>query len=542
MLIALALLASWPFFETLGYAPMTADPPTWISRGTPLSAEWLTWVFARDHYSWYRPVTALSFAFNQVVSDVNPWAFRATDLALHLAVGWLAGAVFRRWVPRTSPWAGVVVCAIVWVHPIAEEVVPYMARRSYSLSACFGLAALWGLHGAVERARTGGSSLRASLGVGVLLTLALLSNEGALTIVLVAPLLAGTRLLGRPEGPGGPQGTRRAGGLAQIVRLLLPAAGVVALTMALRCWVIGGLGGYGQDSQGQAIGLGALVSLGGVVSGLEIWSSALGVVGVLVLVGFAGGYYLTVARRALRSEAHPAERLLLVGLLWIALAGVLFLFAGIYTERQAYGLQVPLAFVLVGAWCARRSWLDALAPVLLLGTLLWASPVVHGQHAPRLAGWAERQALLTALATDLATCERPAVVRVVLPNMRRNVSVRSVGGEGSSRLSLHRSIRQPLVWTQIALHDHTHELDLRDFLYYPRDGEPGRLEQRRGRPALRLPSEGPLYLRRGPDFFAVAPDSVLWLDELNWPADANGYIYVWGPSGGQLKLLQPAPR
>ena len=30
-------------------------------------------------------------------------------------------------------------------HPIAEQVVPHLARRSYSLATFFGLAALWQL-------------------------------------------------------------------------------------------------------------------------------------------------------------------------------------------------------------------------------------------------------------------------------------------------------------------------------------------------------------------------------------------------------------
>ena len=525
MLAALAVLASWPFFPTLGYWPMTADPPTWIALGTPLSDEWLTWVFAADHYSWYRPVAALSFAFNQVLSDVNPWALRLTDLGLHLLVGLLAGAVFRRWVPQTSPWAGVLVSALVWMHPIAEEVVPYMARRSYSLSAAFGLAALWVLHGTVTRVLAGASSTRSSLLLGVLLVLALLSNESALTIVLVVPLFTATLLQGRPQG------------VARAVRLLLPAAVVVALAMALRCWILGGLGGYGESAQQPAPLAGILGPLWAALTGFEVWSSALGGWGGASLAVLVGVYYMNVARRGLHAEAAPAERLLLVGLAWLALAGLLYLLSGIYTARQAYGLQVPLAFVLVGAWSARRSWFDAVAPVLVLGALLGSAPVVHGQQPGRLAGWAERQALLTALIEDLPACEQPAVVRLVLPNMRPHALVLTAAG-GGARVRLHRSIRQPTEWVGIALHER--ELAPRDFVYFPRDGQPARLEQRRGRPCLVLPTEGPLYQRRGEEFATVAGGSVLWLDELSWPAGTNGYVYVYSSAGGRLELLQRA--
>jgi len=523
--VLLAALASWPFLETLAYWPMTADPPVWIGRGTPLSADWLSWVFAGDHFSWYRPLTALTFALDQAVGGVDPRVFRATDLGLHLGVGLLACAVYTRWSRRSPSWAGVFVAAIVWTHPLAEEVVPYMARRSYSLAMCLGLAALWLLAGGVERVRGGAPGRAASLGVGGLLVLALLSNEAALTVVLIVPLLVAAGLRGRERA------------CSEGLRLLLPAALLVAVAMALRCWVLGGLGGYGELAQQRQAPSEVLPPLWASVTGFRAaWTLVLAVpVGAYFLWAALGGLRPgPLASGSLRSGAAPERQLVLVGVLWIALAGLLYVAAGIYTPRQAYGLQVPLAFAVVGAWCTRGGWLGALAPAVLLGVLLSSAPVVRGQQPNRLRGWAERQALLEAVIEDLEACETPAVVRLVLPNMRPQAPL----GTDGARVILHRSIRQPVSWAEVALRGRA--LSLRDFLYYPRDGGPVRLEHRDQRPCLVLPPGGPLLQRRGQDFIEAPAGEVLWLDGLSWPAGSHGYLYLYGPAGGQLLRLHAA--
>lgn len=521
-LAVLALLASWPWVEMLGYWPMTADPPTWISRGTPLNPDWLSWVFAKDHYSWYRPVAALTFAANQVLVDVEPLLYRLTDLALHLGVGLLASAVFRRWFPGAPLWTSLAVAALVWVHPIAEEVVPYMARRSYSLAACFGLAALCALHTGVERVIAGAPTTRAGPLTGALLVLALFSNEAAISTVVVVPLFVAARLRGREHAWG------------EGLRLLVPTGLVVAVAMVVRVWILGGLGGYEDPGQsGDRVG-GILVPL---VEGLTGTGRSLARVGtplVVLLVGL-GAYYACAALRGLSPRAAPEDRLVLVAGLWLALAACMFLVMGIYSPRQAYGLQVPLAFAAVGAWSIRPRLVHALPLVALAALLLSSSPVVHGQWPPRRAGWAQRQALLQSLNEDLRACEQPALVRLVLPNMRPTGAI--VPDErGGGRLRLHRSIRQPSQWTQIALH--AYDVELRDFVYYPHEGEAPRVERGPdGVARVVLPDVPDVYQRKGQSF--VQSSGTLAPESLSWPADRNAYFYVYANGVGELVAIEP---
>jgi len=105
--------------------------------------DWYRWVFAESHFGvGYRPVAALSYTLNYLIGGLNPAVYRATDLGLHLLAGLLVYSVFRRWV-HDSPWWGAMVAAGVFLaHPAVENVVPFIARRSYTLATVLVLAGL----------------------------------------------------------------------------------------------------------------------------------------------------------------------------------------------------------------------------------------------------------------------------------------------------------------------------------------------------------------------------------------------------------------
>ncbi len=97
-----------------------------------------------------RPVSQLSFALNYYFSGFNPFAFKASNLVIHMASALLAFFLALRLLAATSPQvkgrnsliaAGVLASA--WLlHPIQLLPVLHVVQRMTSLSALFLLAAM----------------------------------------------------------------------------------------------------------------------------------------------------------------------------------------------------------------------------------------------------------------------------------------------------------------------------------------------------------------------------------------------------------------
>lgn len=183
----LAVVATWPFRRQLHVWPIDDDAMQWMARGSE-GNDWVwTYVFSKPHFIAYRPVAALSYWANSLVG-VEPWVYRGTDLVLHglvvAAVAWFA-RVLADEEGRVSVVA-LLAAALFALHPVQEEIVPFLARRSYSLSMVFGLAAL----GVFVRAGRRGDGLSAQGALGAALLLAALgSNEIAFVMVPIACLL-----------------------------------------------------------------------------------------------------------------------------------------------------------------------------------------------------------------------------------------------------------------------------------------------------------------------------------------------------------------
>lgn len=170
-----------------------------------------------------RPVAQLSFALNHYFSGFDPFAFKATNLAIHalcaLLVFWLALRLLAR--PHAeaqrhmaTALAGLV--AALWLlHPIQLTPVLHVVQRMTSLSALFLMAALL-LH-VVARERGGRAGVMGvAFAWGVLWPLSLFSKETGALFPLFA--LAWELIL-----------RRRQGGLDGVARALAVLSGLTFL-------------------------------------------------------------------------------------------------------------------------------------------------------------------------------------------------------------------------------------------------------------------------------------------------------------------------
>ncbi|MFT5050484.1 MAG: hypothetical protein ACI8QZ_001886 [Chlamydiales bacterium] len=537
--VLLAVACSWPYFETLRYWPMTGDPALWIGRGTGVDPEWYRWVFLGDHFSWYRPLAALSFTFDHALGGLNPLVYRMTDLGLHVLAGYLVLFLGRALAPGHPTWIAYLAAAIFLAHPGSEEIVPYMARRSYSLGTVFGLAALCLVTPRAGRARL--------FGAGTLLAAALLSNEAAVVITPIALCM-----LWRAAATGTAERSRL---LADSALVVMP----VVAALALRALVLGGLGGYG-DEVGQQAGLSAsLMSMWTTLTGLD-WLAAIDVPdgthsGAALMSLFALYFVVRVAAstRATQDGSWTATPVVLS--LWLTGYAALILWSGLWVERQIYFLQAPFAWLvallIAGNLGARHgrpvATVAKLAPLLIiLASLLDASPVLRGQREGRMQGWRERQGLLAQIDEDLSALEGPACVHTVLPNMRRRFRTQSRAGQEF----VHQSMRHPLVWSQVLVSQS--DITVSDWVYFDRaHGVPTLQSRAEGdaQDGLLIPPGADYLVRRSP----TDPSPLEWIvwtpgfelrdnnstrllpyHGLPLPAGQTCYVYMASPTGGQL--------
>lgn len=179
-----------------------------------------------------RPLSQLSFALNYYFSGFDPFAFKATNLAIHLVCGFLVFSLALCLLTATRPPAkqrnilivSVVVAALWLVHPIQLLPVLHVVQRMTSLSAIFLLAALL-LHirGRDRGGRTGAALL--ILAWGVLWPLSFFSKE---TGALFPLFVLAWELIVRKSGTGGLD--RFARGFVTVAVLALLAATAYALS------------------------------------------------------------------------------------------------------------------------------------------------------------------------------------------------------------------------------------------------------------------------------------------------------------------------
>lgn len=140
-----------------------------------------------------RPITQLSFALNYYFSELNPFYFKLTSLAIHLAnsllVYYLARNLLAAHTSNAKPCNKTVVAAfltIAWLlHPIQLLAILHVAQRATSLSALFLLAALL-MHISARSPGLSTNNCKLIVAWGVFWPLSMLSKE----IGVLFPLFA----------------------------------------------------------------------------------------------------------------------------------------------------------------------------------------------------------------------------------------------------------------------------------------------------------------------------------------------------------------
>ena len=193
MLLALALLAVLPYLNALR-AGFTYDDGLLIRRN-PLVTGGIdpVGIFASMFGVQYRPLTPLTFAFNEALTPGNAAAFHAVNLVLHAGVTLLVFLVAKQLFRGTQIAATSAV--LFALHPIHTEAVTSLVGRAELLAAVFGLMALASA-ARRERAVTRRARLALLLISVASFSAALLSKESALTLL---PLIPAFRVACRRE-------------------------------------------------------------------------------------------------------------------------------------------------------------------------------------------------------------------------------------------------------------------------------------------------------------------------------------------------------
>ncbi len=401
LLVGVLLAGALPFRAYLPFWPMTTDGALWVSRGALSSPDWFSWDFLSSHFIGYRPVAAVSFTLDYVLGGFAAWPYRLTSMVLHGLAGLAVYLAFRSLHGPSGRWAGCLAAAIMLAHPVSEEVVPLLARRSYILCALFSAAAIPFL---VAACRDGRWRSRPALLCAVMVVLAIFSNEEGYVLVVALPLLA-LHL--------------RADGERSWLARLRPAWLVVlgaALALLVRLGATQELGGYSSNSANPA----------------KFWSTTLAALKVFffppseqgkvpwipggdatqaVLVAYLLLCCLLVpawllVRARVRGKPHGPAILPLFLAVWLSGYILLALLTGTWSRRQAYPGLVPAALLVATlahqAASRRRLWELVHGPLLalLLVAMLSHSPSIRGVSARRVQAAQDQQARL-AIARDL---------------------------------------------------------------------------------------------------------------------------------------------
>jgi len=497
-LAAVVVLGLRPYMFAVTSWPASRDAALWILRGMPANPEWASWVFGSKHFVGYRPLAALTYTLDSLVAGFAPWAYRLTDLVAHVLCILLVYALYRRLAPELPRWGGVVASGLFAAHPVVSEVVPHLARRSYSMATMFSLAALCVAAGACGKFLSPLS--RTSL-AGLLLLAGLLSNEIA---YMTLPMLL---LVAWQDG-------RRTGQAPGSIAVACsgPLAAFAA-ALALRLTVVGGIGGYAAGVERGERLLPIIAATWRTLVPLTSLEAPARTPSAFVVTAFVaiGAYYVW---RAIRMGTGRGTGILLLA--WLAGYTLMFAPLGVWFPRQMYPLAAPFALLVAVVLAERPRPSAHLLPQAVL--ILWAlahSPIVLGSDPLRAAALTKTDTMLRDAARDLGALEDVPVVRLALPHYRRPEVVALRARPLGSRPPLAADL--PKLWLDALLADRAFELET--FLIYERDpltpaAAPG-VGEHDGRTAIALKSDGRFWIfdpdaesiRAGQEALVVLPQS-----------------------------------
>lgn len=545
--IVLLVLGLMPFVGYSDAVPTQPDSIKWIENADLESKDWKEWTFHSSHFVGYRPLTALSFTADLEAFGPSATALRWTDLGLHLLAGLAVGLLALRLVgPKAGSAAGSTAgaLALAWflLHPGTEEVLPFLARRSYSLAV---LCAFLGFLSCVTAVRSARAPLRWLTGalVGPLLMAALFANELGAVIGLALPVMA--------FAAGGASDDRKAA-WRRTAAVTAWGWSCLAVGVWIRSQVLQGDSGYEVQVKepgrtGEILGLYALAATGELRDASTLRTIAASALGL---------YFLVMA--ALQGRGRGLR--LPLGLLGVLAAyGVVIAREAVWFPRQVYPATALVALV-VGVVAARafhaapsegRRLPKAVHAIPLIGLFALAlvhSPVVRGTTPVRQQRAEVATRFCTDLLEDTANLEAPAdgrtVVQIIVPTIDHAqadaeaaaraplAAVRAKGSDSSAGPSAGRTtLRIPIRWLRFVTR--AQQWTIQDVLYVtdPMEehaptlvpGQPATLQLPEGVPCMtvkgRRVTDWPMGQRR----FRIAPPK---------SADANRHVWIYGPDGG----------
>lgn len=400
--LVLATLVTFAGGLANGFVPFDDDQLVYASPDVRLGLSWegVRWALTGVVLGNWCPATHLSMLASFTLFGLAPWAWHATDLALHTGASLLLLLALAR--ATRDPWRSALVAALFALHPLRVESVAWASERRDVLCAFFWTAAIWAY---VREAEQPSRWRRA--GVIVAGALALLSKSMAVTLPATLLLLDVWPLCRVPLGGGfGAAWAALRPRLRAQLPLLALAAGVAAVTFAAQSDA-----GAVQAVDRLPLGIrlqNAVVSLTAYVVRF-LWPQDLSFFypfdARTLTPSRVGGALLAVALAAVVAwRARRRAPAVTVGLLWYA--GTLLPVVGLvqvgsqssadrYTYVPSIGLAVALAWllpdaVLVSPWRRRLAaaacalWLGALALLSARQVAVWRDGESLFGHALRL--------------------------------------------------------------------------------------------------------------------------------------------------------------
>ncbi|MCB0353049.1 MAG: hypothetical protein KDD64_05970 [Bdellovibrionales bacterium] len=338
--IAVALfLVALRFYDTVFFEPATLDAVRWIAKSSFDNPDLWEWIGKTNHFRvGYRPVTALVFLFSDLFSE-RVLVLRL--IALSLCVGTIVVSAFlikallkESFGESSSILDSLCVVFLLGLHPVLDEIVPFLARLNYLLSGFFGVSALFllvtSLDGKSERSAFW--LLVRGLGGALLFVLSFLSNEAGITFVC-----AGFLFLIAARG-------WKVRTIRERAMIFLPSVVFVVWAIGIRQAVIGGVGGYGEG--GIVLGKISLIlsRLGHSLLNTRDawWSEWLAALSGLLLIAVPFAIWTQKPSRASRDGRAFA--------LWFLSVCCLFSIFGVWFPRQLFFVVIPFALLLVSMW------------------------------------------------------------------------------------------------------------------------------------------------------------------------------------------------
>lgn len=531
----LLLLGAWPFASYLTSVPLQPDSLTWIERSQPGADGWSEWVFRSSHFVGYRPLTALSFAADVHLFGLSSLGLRLTDLVLHLGAG---AAVFLLARRLAGVWPGCLALAVFLAHPGADEVVPFLARRSYSIATLGTMLGLLLASHAVGAGRADGEPRawsRVALALsGPTLLLGMFGNELGALLAAALPVIA--------LGSAAP-GARRRAVLVSAWGWLWIGAGVW-----LRHQVMEGGGGYDHEGSAADRGAAVLGLYGAALTGrLQGGEGAWG-----IAAAAAGAYYLIAATLLLRG---PRRTSVPMGILCTLVGyGVIVAGQGVWFPRQVYPAVALLALLV--AVVASRTILDGGTPkglrsahgaglALLLAVLLHDSPLVVGPSPGRARMAAVATSFVGEVQASVEELEGPARVFMVAPTVSEpaldRAFLRADWGSKVSR-ALERRIQVPARW--LAAVSGGSGLRFRELAYVvDADRHPAPTVQAAPTFEVELPEGATCYDASGRGLTEMPPGQRVIGGQAIKRRGAPAYVWTYSAGGGALTPISaPAGR